>query len=116
VVAEGVRRVSPDTIAVGIFTIVGTLLGVALGLFGERWLRRWGDVRCNIDSWSAWTSGGEIEQREVEITFLNEKDLNAVVERTIPAELPPGEYAVEVFVEEPQPANQASYYFRVMVE
>jgi hypothetical protein len=38
----------------------------------------------------------------------------SVVERTIPAELPPGEYAVEVFVIEPQ--GDASYYFHVMVE
>jgi len=36
------------------------------------------------------------------------------VERTIPAELPPGEYAVDVFVIEPQ--GDASYSFRVMVE
>jgi hypothetical protein len=36
------------------------------------------------------------------------------VERTIPAELPPGEYAVDVFVIEPQ--GDAVYYFRVMVE
>jgi hypothetical protein len=78
-VEEGVRRVSPDIIAVGVFSIAGTLLGTLLGLFGERWMRRWGDVRCNIDSWVAWTSGGEVEERRVEVTFLNEKDLNAVV-------------------------------------
>jgi len=36
------------------------------------------------------------------------------VERTIPAELPPGEYVVEVHVTEPQ--GDASYFFRVMVE
>jgi len=42
-----------DTIAVGVFSIVGTLLGVVLGLFGERWVRRWGEVRCDIDSWEA---------------------------------------------------------------
>ncbi len=36
------------------------------------------------------------------------------VERTIAAELPPGEYAVEVFVLEPQ--GDAVYFFRVMVE
>jgi hypothetical protein len=34
-------------------------------------------------------------------------------ERTIPAELPPGEYAVDVFVIEPQ--GVASYYFHVVV-
>ena len=37
------------------------------------------------------------------------------VERTIPVELPPGEYVVEVSVEEP-PDNEADYSFRVMVE
>ena len=36
------------------------------------------------------------------------------VERTIPAELPPREYVVLVFVREPQ--GDASYFFRVMVE
>jgi hypothetical protein len=36
------------------------------------------------------------------------------VERAIPAELPPGEYAVEVFVVEPQ--GDAVYSFRVLVE
>jgi|SRR5215212_7774843 hypothetical protein len=35
--------------------------------------------------------------------------------RAIPAELPSGEYVVEVSVEEP-PDNQADYYFRVMVQ
>jgi hypothetical protein len=35
-------------------------------------------------------------------------------QRTIPAELPPGEYVLEVFVKERQ--NDVSYYFRVMVE
>ena len=36
------------------------------------------------------------------------------VERTISAELPPGEYVLEVFVKEQQ--GDASYYFRIMVE
>jgi hypothetical protein len=36
------------------------------------------------------------------------------VQRTIPAKLPPGEYVLEVFVKEQQ--NDASYYFRIMVE
>jgi hypothetical protein len=36
--------------------------------------------------------------------------------RTIPAELLPGEYVVDVYVEEPQTDNQASYFFRIMVE
>jgi hypothetical protein len=36
------------------------------------------------------------------------------VERTIPAELPPGEYVLEVLIKERQ--GDAAYYFRVMVE
>jgi hypothetical protein len=36
------------------------------------------------------------------------------VQRTIPAELPPGEYVLEVFVKVRQ--GDASYYFRIMVE
>jgi|SRR5215218_7606054 len=37
------------------------------------------------------------------------------VERTIPAKLPPGNYVVDVYVEEP-PDKQVGYYFRVMGE
>jgi hypothetical protein len=33
-VAQGVRRVSPDTIAVRVFTIVGTVGGAFVGLSG----------------------------------------------------------------------------------
>jgi hypothetical protein len=36
------------------------------------------------------------------------------VQRTIPAELPPGEYVLEVLIKERQ--GDASYYFRIMVE
>ena len=36
------------------------------------------------------------------------------VQRTIPAELPPGEYILEVFVKVQQ--GDATYYFRIMVE
>jgi hypothetical protein len=36
------------------------------------------------------------------------------VQRTISAEMPPGEYVLEVSVKEPQ--GDAGYYFRVMVE
>jgi hypothetical protein len=42
------------------------------------------------------------------------------VERTIPVELPPGEYVVDVFIQVPQTTsrdvNDATYYFRIMVE
>ena len=46
------------------------------------------------------------------------KALGSGVERTIPIELPPREYVVDVYVEESQPMGlgQADYFFRVMVE
>jgi hypothetical protein len=40
--------VSPGTIAVGVFTIVGTIAGALVGLFGERIVRRLGYVRCVV--------------------------------------------------------------------
>ena len=61
-----------DTIAVGVFSIVGTLLGVVLGLFGERWVRRWGQVRCEIDSWEAIEPSNDTEERDLQVSFLNE--------------------------------------------
>jgi hypothetical protein len=36
------------------------------------------------------------------------------VQRIVPAELSPGEYLLEVFLREQQ--DDASYYFRIMVE
>jgi hypothetical protein len=76
---------SPETLAAVIGGVAGGvvggvlgILGVAVGLFGERWVRRWGDVRCSIDSWHDVTDTGiPNEERVVEVTFLNEKDLNA---------------------------------------
>jgi hypothetical protein len=77
---EGIRRVSPETIAVGVFSIVGTLLGVVAGLFGERWVRSWGEVRCEIADWriNVGTSAGP-EESQLEVRFLNEKELPIVV-------------------------------------
>ena len=56
------------------------LLGVVVGLFGERWVRSWGDVRCEIDDWSinVGTSAGPEESR-LDVRFLNEKELPVVV-------------------------------------
>jgi hypothetical protein len=79
-VEEDVRGVSPETIAVGVFSIVGTLLGVVAGLFGERWVRSWGDVRCEIPNWSITVGNpAEPEESQVEVRFLNEKELPVVV-------------------------------------
>ena len=46
--------------------------------------------------------------------FRSLKAYGLGVERTIPVELPQGEYIVEVFLREQQ--NDASYFFHVMVE
>ena len=77
---EGIRRVSPETIAVGVFSIVGTLLGVVAGLFGERWVRSWGEVQCEMADWriNVGTSAGP-EESQLEVRFLNEKELPVVV-------------------------------------
>jgi hypothetical protein len=42
------------------------------------------------------------------------KALGSGIERTIPAELPPGEYVVDVFITVRQ--GDATYYFRIIVE
>jgi hypothetical protein len=58
-VGEEGRVVSPDTIAVGVFT----LLGVVVGLFGERWVRRLGRVWCEVDAWyvhNQWSQPGPV--------------------------------------------------------
>jgi hypothetical protein len=76
---------SPDTIAVGVFSIVGTLLGGTLGLVGERLVRRIGEVQCKIHRW--WIQqgaarpggGGTAEERRLEVTLLNRKELPVTV-------------------------------------
>ena len=55
--------------------------------------------------------------QEKEATMRPDRSLEAQgsgVQRTIPAELPPGEYVLEVFVKVQQ--GDSSYYFRIMVE
>jgi len=71
-----------DAIITGVFT----LLGVVVGLFGARWVRSWGKVRCEIDSWQPSTKGGQlaagyigVEERRLQVTFLNQKDLTVTV-------------------------------------
>src|SRR5215211_3532875 len=62
------------------------LIDVVLGLFLERWVRRWGAVRCEID-WqvargasSVDSPGGvQVEERHLQVTFRNEKDLPVTV-------------------------------------
>ena len=71
-----------DQVVTGIFT----LLGVAMGLFGERWVRTWGAVRCDIDWWVARSSvsvdspgGVEVQERQLKATFSNRKDIPVTV-------------------------------------
>jgi hypothetical protein len=63
-----------------------TLLGVVLGLFGERWVRRWGDVQCRIkeDDWyvpeGAYPRVGDIpRERRLRVMFRNGKELPVTV-------------------------------------
>jgi hypothetical protein len=73
-------------ILAGVFGIFGTLLGVVLGLFGERWVRTRGKVRCDIRWRNTRGAGGpgspggfEVQQRQLEATFLNYKDVPVTV-------------------------------------
>ncbi len=71
-----------EQVVTGIFT----LLGVGVGLFGERWVRTWGKVVCKLD-WSPTMgtyaaqkpSGHQVTQRSLGVTFLNRKDVPVTV-------------------------------------
>jgi len=77
---------NPDVIAAGVFGIAGTVVGAVVGLVGGRWVRSWGEVLCEVDSWHAWGTGGQlaggyigVEERRLEVTFLNQKDVPVTV-------------------------------------
>jgi hypothetical protein len=73
-------------IAGGVVGGVFSVLGVVLGLFGQRWVRSRGEVLCTID-WRAVRSGVNVSrsdgvdvyERRLQITFLNRKDLPVTV-------------------------------------
>jgi hypothetical protein len=88
---------TPTTLLIsGCLTIFGTLLGVALGLFGERYLRGRGSLRCSLvrreDSWYQHGVGHldpavhSVDQVEdfkdyvvniaYELAFFNEKEID----------------------------------------
>jgi hypothetical protein len=57
-----------------------------MGLFGERWVRTWGEVRCDLrwlntrGAGSVDSPGGvEVQERQLEVTFLNRKDVPVTV-------------------------------------
>jgi hypothetical protein len=71
-----------DQVVTGIFT----LLGVAMGLFGERWVRTWGAVRCDLVWWVARSTGSvdspggvEVQERQLKATFSNRKDIPVTI-------------------------------------
>jgi hypothetical protein len=79
-VGEGGRGVSAATatLIAGGLAIIGTLLGVLVGLFGERYVRQFGALRCDIDAWTGaqHASPGVPEDRIFEVNFFNEKDVD----------------------------------------
>jgi hypothetical protein len=80
-VAEGVRGMSWD--ATAITGVVSALLGVALGLFGDRWLRYRGDVHCQVEGFGSAhhrrdTSGPARfkADQSVQVHFFNEREVD----------------------------------------
>jgi hypothetical protein len=71
---------SPDAIAVGVFTIVGAVSGALAGLLGERWVRSRGNVQCMILAWTE-NEGNNAgpSVRGLEVRFVNEKELPVMV-------------------------------------
>jgi hypothetical protein len=62
----------------GVLGIVGAVVGVMVGLFGERWLRRWGDVECRIEEGDWYVErgrGGDVKERRLRVAFINRKEL-----------------------------------------
>jgi hypothetical protein len=85
------RGLSPEAQAAVIGGVSGGLvggvlaiIGVGLGLIGEPWLRRRGDVRCEIagDAWQIiqGTGAGPLES-QFEVTFWNGKEIPIAVMR-----------------------------------
>jgi hypothetical protein len=81
---------SPDVVAAGVFgiagTVAGALLGALAGLFGARWVRTWGEVRCEIEWWptrgttnASRPSGNQFLERQLKATFLNRKDVPVTI-------------------------------------
>jgi hypothetical protein len=60
----------------GLVGIIGVILGVVL----DRWVRSWGKVQCTIGSWTiAVGNPADPAARQLEVTFLNGKELNVAV-------------------------------------
>jgi len=107
VVASGIQRVSPETLAAVIGGVAGGvvggvlgILGAVLGLFAERWMRRRGEVGCQlirrVDRWRVGPDGRELAPEEVDqlsdfdqaeaevecdVQFFNEKEVDVGLSR-----------------------------------
>jgi hypothetical protein len=63
-------------------TLIGTLLGVCLGLFGDRYLRHRGKVHCQVDDFRGAGHGGEAGaapfrvDQSIQVHFFNEKEVD----------------------------------------
>jgi hypothetical protein len=80
VMETGGRGMSPDVIAVGVFSIVGAVAGALAGLFGGRWVRSWGKVQCEVVNWRVSVGPStDPTERELEVRFVNEKELQVIV-------------------------------------
>jgi hypothetical protein len=67
-----------------IATVLVGLTGVVVGPFVKRYVRTMGKVQCNVVSWhpqrSAYSPGGNIvEERRLQVRFVNGKDLPVTV-------------------------------------
>lgn len=74
--AQGVRRISRDTIAAGVIGVMGALIGVAFGQWLEDWRRRRGELHREVRAWSGGAAGTISESRVFELRFFNESDVN----------------------------------------
>jgi hypothetical protein len=82
--------VSPETLAAVIGGVAGgavggvlDIVGVAVGLFGERWVRRWGDVRCVIEDDDWYVARGIVDWES-----SNDPKVNQIQEQTQQKPLP----------------------------
>jgi hypothetical protein len=69
---------------IGLVAAILTLVGVVAGPFVGRYVRTLGKVRCTLDSWypqrTGYSSSGSVaEERSLQVTFENGKDLPVIV-------------------------------------
>jgi hypothetical protein len=79
--APGGRGMSPDTIALAVLGVVGTLGGVWWGQVLEDKRRRRGEVRREVRAWVEETTNtaGDTETRTFIMRFFNDRDVNTAL-------------------------------------